>query len=73
MHQGGKKICGNYDEFILLLFLHTHREASAFDNEFPEESDKFCFLCASCFANWKGAVDLIMAKCESHRSISFSF
>jgi hypothetical protein len=29
-----------YDEFILLLFLHAHREASALDNELPEESNK---------------------------------
>ena len=49
-----------YDEFIRLLFLHAHREASALDNELPEESDKFRFLRASCFANLKGAVGLIM-------------
>ena len=28
-----------YDDFIRLLFLHAHREASAFANELPEESD----------------------------------
>ena len=48
-----------YDEFIRLLFLHTHREASAWSNELPEESDQFRFLRASCFANLKGAVGLI--------------
>ena len=26
-----------YDEFISLLFLHAHREASALAGEFPEE------------------------------------
>ncbi len=56
-----------YDEFIRLLFLHAHREASALDNEFPEESDKFRFLCASCFANLKGAVGLIMVKTSAIR------
>jgi hypothetical protein len=49
-----------YDEFISLLFLHDHREASALDNESPEESDKIRFLRVSCFANLKGVVGLIM-------------
>ena len=56
-----------YDEFIRLLFLHTHRQASSLDNELPEESDKFRFLRASCFANLKGAVGLIMAKASAVR------
>ena len=51
-----------YDEFIRLLFLHAHCEASVLDNELPEESDKFRFLHASCFANLKGTVGLIMTK-----------
>ena len=51
-----------YDEFVLLLFLNTHREESDSDNEFPEESDKFRFLHYSCFANLKGSVGLIMVK-----------
>ena len=54
-----------YDEFIRLLFLHTHREASALANELPEESDQFRFLRASCFANLKGTVGLIMTKVSS--------
>ena len=54
-----------YDEFIRLLFLHTHREASALTNELSEESDQFRFLRASCFANLKGVVGLIMAKVSS--------
>ena len=56
-----------YDEFIRLLFLHTHREASALDNELPEESDQFRFLRASCFANLKGVVGLIMTKASAMR------
>ena len=40
-----------YDEFIRLLFLHAHREASALTNELAEESDQFRFLKTSCFAN----------------------
>ncbi len=34
-------------------------------NELPEESDQFRFLRASCFANLKGAVGLIMAKASA--------
>jgi hypothetical protein len=47
---------GIHDEFLRLLFLHDHREASALDNELPEESDKFRFLHHSCFGNLKGTV-----------------
>ena len=56
-----------YDEFIRLLVLHTHREASSLDNELPEESDKFRFLHASCFANLKDVVGLIMVKPSAMR------
>ena len=56
-----------YDEFIRLLFLHTHREESVLVNELPEESDQFRFLRASCFTNLKGAVGLIMAKASAMR------
>ena len=51
-----------HDEFIRLLFLHSHREASVLDDELPEESDKFRFLHVSCFANLKGTVGLITTK-----------
>jgi hypothetical protein len=51
-----------YDEFIRLLFLHTHRETSTLTNELPEESDQFRFLHVSCFTNLKGVVGLIMTK-----------
>ena len=61
-----------YDEFIRLLFLHAHREASALVNELPEESDQFRFLRSSCFTNLKGTVGLIMAKASSsHTPSSF--
>ena len=33
-----------YDDFLRLLFLHAHREASALANEIPEESGHFRFL-----------------------------
>ena len=33
-----------YDEFIRLLFLYVHREASTLVNELLEESDQFRFL-----------------------------
>ena len=56
-----------YDDFIRLLFLHAHREASTLADELPEESDQFRFLRAVCFANLEGAVGLIMVKASSMR------
>ena len=56
-----------YDDFSRLLFLHTHREASALSNELPEESDQFRFLRAACLANIKGSVGLILAKTSDMR------
>jgi hypothetical protein len=54
-----------YDEFIRLLFLHVHREASALAGELPEESDQFRVRHSSCFANLKGVVGLILTKISS--------
>ncbi len=54
-----------YDDFIRLLFLHAYREVSTLANKLPEESDQFRFLRASCVANLKGAVGLIMAKAST--------
>ncbi len=56
------KDSGIHDEFIRLLFLYAHREVSGLANVFPEESDQFRFLRASCFTNLKGAVGFIMVK-----------
>jgi len=56
-----------YDDFIRLLLLHAHREASALANELPEDSDQFRFLRAACLANLKGSVDLILAKASAMR------
>ena len=50
-----------YDDFSRLLFLHSHREASALANEIPEESEQFRFLRAACYANIKGSVGLIFS------------
>ena len=58
-----------YDDFIRLLFLHAHREASALANELPEESNQFRFLRAACLADLKGSVVLFLAK-ESVMRIS---
>ena len=57
-----------YDDFILLVFLHDHREVSVLTNELPEESDQFRFLRTACFANLKGPVGLIMTKTSDIRS-----
>jgi hypothetical protein len=48
------------DDFNRLLFLHSHRETSSLTNELPEESDQFCFLRATCLANLKESVGLIL-------------
>jgi hypothetical protein len=53
---------GIYDDFLRLLFLHTHREASALTSDIPEESGHFRFLRAACLGNIKGSVGLILAK-----------
>ena len=45
-----------YDDFIRLLFLHSHHESSTLSNELPEEADQFRFLRSVCFAHLKGAV-----------------
>ena len=51
-----------YDDFLRLLFLHAHREASALANDIPEESGHFRFLRAACLANIKRSVGLILRK-----------
>ena len=56
-----------YDDFSRLLFLHAHREASALDNEIPEESDQFRFLRAARYVNIKGSVGLILTKASAMR------
>ena len=37
-----------YDDFLRLLFLDAHREASVLANDIPEESGHFRFLRAPC-------------------------
>ena len=56
-----------YDDFLRLLFLHAHREASALVNEIPEETGQFRFLLATCLDNIKGSVGLILAKASDMR------
>ena len=56
-----------YDDFSRLLFLHANREASALDNELPEESGQFRFLRAAGLVNIKGSVGLILAKASTMR------
>jgi hypothetical protein len=61
-----------YDDFLRLLFLHDHREASALANDIPEESGHFRFLHDTCLANIKGSVGLILVKASAMR-ISIPF
>ena len=56
-----------YDDFLRLLFLHAHREASALTNDIPEESGHFRFLRAPCLPYIKGQVGLILAKVSAMR------
>ena len=56
-----------YDDFVRLLFLHAHREASILPGELPEESDQFRFLRAARLAKLKGSVGLILAKDSTMR------
>ncbi len=51
-----------YDDFLRLLFMHAHREASALSNDIPEESGHFRFLRTACLPNIKGSVGLILEK-----------
>ena len=63
-----------YDDFCRLLFLHANpnREPSTLANEVPEEPDQFHYLRATCYANIKGSVGLILAK-ASVMKISIPF
>jgi hypothetical protein len=56
-----------YDDFSLLLFFHTHREASVLVNELSEESGQFGFLRTACLSNLKGSVGLILTKTSTMR------
>ncbi len=56
-----------YDDFLRLLFLHAHREASALGNDIPEESVHFRFLRDTCPDNIKGSVGLLLAKASVMR------
>ena len=40
-----------YDNFLRLLLLHAHREASALVNDIPQESGHFRVLHAACLTN----------------------
>jgi hypothetical protein len=48
-----------YDDFLRLLFLHDHREASTLTNEIPGQ---FRFLRPGCLGNIKGSLELILVK-----------
>ena len=56
-----------YDDFLRLLFLHAHREASDLTNDIPEESGHFRFLRTVCLANIKGSVGLILVNASAMR------
>jgi len=53
-----------YDDFLRLLFLHAHREASALANELQEESGQ---PLVTSLANLKGSVRLLLVKALAMR------
>jgi hypothetical protein len=53
-----------YDDFLQLLFLHAHREASALANELQEESGQ---PLVTSLANLKGSVRLLLVKASAMR------
>ena len=57
-----------HDDFLRLLFLHAHREASALAGELPEESDQFRLL-AAYLANLQRPVGLILAEASANFTI----
>ena len=57
-----------YGDFLLLIFLHTHRESSDLSGELPEESDQFRFLRTDCLTHLKGSPGcLILSKASGMR------
>jgi hypothetical protein len=56
-----------YEDFVRLLFLYAHREASILAAELPEESEQFRFLRSSRLANLKDSVSLILPKASVMR------
>ena len=56
-----------YDDFLRLLFLHAHREASALANDIPEESGQFRFLTpSSCSLTRFYPTDSVKDTCGSY-------
>ena len=51
-----------YEDFVRLIFLHTHREARILAGELPEESEQFRCLRVSRLSNLKDSVGLILVK-----------
>ena len=56
-----------YEDFVRLLFLHAHREASILAGELPEESDQFRFLRDARLETLKDTVGLIFDKTSALR------
>ena len=50
------------EEFLLLLFLHVNWEDNVLSGELPEESTQFRFIRATCLANLKGSIGLMLDK-----------
>ena len=58
------------DEFLFLLFLNVNREGSDLTGELPEKSVQFRFIRASCLANLKGSIGLMLGKSSDLRVTS---
>jgi hypothetical protein len=55
-----------HDDFVRLLFLNVHREASILTGELPEESDQFHFCRVLRLVNLKDSVGLNLDQSLCH-------
>ncbi len=58
---------GVHEEFLHLLFLHDHRDASAVAGKLLEESAQFRFIRTPCLDNLKGSIGLMLSKTSDMR------
>jgi hypothetical protein len=54
------------EKFLLLLFLHVHRDASVLAGELSEESTHFRFIRVACLDTLKGSIGLMLTKVSGY-------
>ena len=55
------------EEFLLLMFLHVHRDSSVLSGELTEESTQFHFIRTPYLINLKGSIGLMLSKVSDMR------